>query len=136
MSRIAGLHRPADPRPADDCAIVRRMLLRYAGAVEILDGPQGALGCITRSGGSSGGIADACGLRVALARWLKGKFGVPRVSPAGLPNYPEAKVRSSPEQWIKESKNAVKWARLSAGRRRRGVASLARPTRGRSPIFS
>jgi asparagine synthase (glutamine-hydrolysing) len=66
MSRIAGLHRPADPRPADDCATVRRMLLRYAGAVEILDGPQGALGCITRSGGSSGGIADACGLRVAL----------------------------------------------------------------------
>src|SRR5262249_60445030 len=66
MSRIAGLHRPADPRPADDCAIVRRMLLRYAGAVEILDGPQGALGCITPSGGSSGGIADACGLRVAL----------------------------------------------------------------------
>src|SRR5262249_60100085 len=66
MSRIAGLHRPADPRSANDCATVRRMLLRYAGAVETLDGPQGALGCITRSGGSSGGIADACGLRVAL----------------------------------------------------------------------
>jgi asparagine synthase (glutamine-hydrolysing) len=67
MSRIAGLHRPADPRPSEDRGMVRRMLLCHAGIVEILSGPQGALGRITPSDRIiGGGAAEAAGLQVVL----------------------------------------------------------------------
>jgi len=67
MSRIAGLHRPVDPRPAHDCAAVRRMLLRYPGEVQILPGPLGALGRVVQPDAFiGGGTADAPGLQIAL----------------------------------------------------------------------
>src|SRR5262245_6158917 len=67
MSRIAGLHRPADPRPSADHRRVRAMLLCHAGIVEVLSGPQGALGRITRSDRRiGGGAAKATGLQVVL----------------------------------------------------------------------
>jgi len=67
MSRIAGLHRPADPRPADDAATVRQMLERFSGAAEILAGPQGAIGRSARAEAAiGGGTAEAAGLSVVV----------------------------------------------------------------------
>jgi asparagine synthase (glutamine-hydrolysing) len=67
MSRIAGLHRPADPRPADDAATVRQMVERFSGAAEILAGPQGAIGRSARAEAAiGGGTAEAAGLSVVV----------------------------------------------------------------------
>jgi asparagine synthase (glutamine-hydrolysing) len=67
MSRIAGLHRPADSRPAHDHAAVRHMLLHYPGEVQILRGPVGALGRVVRPDAFiGGGTADASALQVVL----------------------------------------------------------------------
>lgn len=48
MSRIAGIHFTASPNTAEAGATVRRMLDRYDGKVDLLTGPYGALGRITR----------------------------------------------------------------------------------------
>ena len=65
MSRIAGLHRPADPRLRHDEPLVARMLGRFLGRSEILSGPQGAIGRVSR-GGLAGGTATLGSLLVAL----------------------------------------------------------------------
>ena len=67
MSRIAGLHRPLDSRPAADRDAVRRMLHRYDGDVELLEGPQGAIGRVSRpEGATNGDAAHGEGLSVAI----------------------------------------------------------------------
>ena len=66
MSRIAGLYRPIDPRPADDRALVARALARYPGTAVICEGAQGVLGRTAQSGlASVGGIIEEAGLCVA-----------------------------------------------------------------------
>ena len=58
MSRISGIYRPAAPRAADTEATVQRMLDRYAGKVDLLSSPDGALGRDAQPGQGAGG--DIC----------------------------------------------------------------------------
>jgi len=80
MSRIAGLHRPAEPRPCHDELSVRRMLGRFAGRPEMLIGPQGAVGRVSQ-GTLAGGTISRGNLMVALdgrlldADGLRAEFG-------------------------------------------------------------